>query len=386
MEQQTPEVTRSIQLEQKHVARFDEKLADLRLAERSRERESLNETQQIKDGYKMKWIQRLHAEGVVTGETTEMPIDLMKQMAEEIAVVDRKYEVNGVYFAKCQFSKIIDALREGKRVEFEGWGPYLRDYIFQGIDHDEVELTKGDEIGLALMEFLRKDVIPEAHPIALYDTLNMWMSASDTTGRPLDRDAKKGERGKLMLESNKIEDSFRMFVERQLRSRGIIQEDEQGGAEKDFVLVSERDKQKDAEELARVLEEKGLLRKGEGDELWFQNTIENADDPRYLRINLRSKDGDWQCAALDASAFLNPRNREIVHLVMLPKENFEQQQDHVWEMLHALGFKLENYHNIFFDASDKSSVTPESAVSSLKQQLGSVLGPGSGKKQSHTVH
>lgn len=361
---------REILLERKSEIPFEKKLDKLKVLEKANEIVGMHENQQIRDQYKKLIANR-------DPHCKEIPDDLRHEMSESLQIIDAKYAVNGVHFLKSQFSKIVDALRQGRRVEFEGFGPYLRDYIFQGIDSGEITFTKTDQIGLAIMEFLRA-VLPEAHPVSLYDEYNMWMTAADPFGRPMNRDNEKelfeagATRGRIESVADGIKKQFRDFVERVMRSRGIIKDLEKEGADADFVLLSESEKIRDAEELVKLLDEKGLIERGRGSEIWFQTTVVRCDDPRYMRIRLRDDEGHWECAALDSSGFLNPRNREIVHLVILPKENFEEQQDQVWEILHAIGFRPENYHNIFFE-TENSEVTPESSVNTLRSKLSVLL-------------
>lgn len=355
-------------------ANFDTMLTRLKSAESGRELNGLSKTRALKDQYKARLIKTEGEREVHSDALKEMPLDLRKEMEALLREVDAAYTTAGVHFLKCQFFRIIQALREGKRLEFEGFGPYLRDYIFKDMESETVKLEKADEIGLAVMAFLKREVIPEAHAVSLYDTLNLGTTANDLTGMPQkDVDNPNYTRGKLVLASENIEQMFRNFVERQLRGQGIINAEEQEGPDRDYVLISEKDKIDDAKKLVSAMDKKGLIEYGAGEEIWFQNKLAQCDDPRYLRILLRDKNGNWQCAALDASGFLNPRNREIVHLVILPKENFEVQQDQVWELLHALGFRPQDYHNIFFEV-DNNNVTPASAVKAIRSQVGPLLG------------
>jgi hypothetical protein len=382
-------------------------------------------------------------------------LDKLDAKYEAIEAIDREYTVNGVHFLKCQIFKIIEALRTGKRVEIEAFGPYLRDYI-EDLYSDEVNYTKTDAIGLAIMKLLFK-LLPEAHAVSLYDEYNMWSVAENKLGQPVDKeqidkmrkvieglqntiklqkkkeenwrtkakqiskanttnaddlrqqaeellrkaDNKKNQidvlkenlldlnaemdsykTGRLENESQALKDKFKEFVRESFIKSEIIKPDAVEGAEADYVLLSESEKIKDAEELVEFLKNingKNLIEYGKGEEIFFQQKIGDCDDPRYLRINLRNKQGTWQCAALDASGFLNARNREIMHLVILPKENFEDQQNQVWEILHACGFEPENYHNIHFDTTDPA-ITPESAEKTFEDKFG-VFFP---KKQTST--
>lgn len=363
---------------------FDTKLELLKQEEASNEFAGLREAKKIRDHYRSLLVKKSLGNGLGLDSIFEMPADMVGEMKQQLESIDIKYTEDGVHFLKCQFSKIVDALRQGKRVEFEGFGPYLVDYIFKDMGSDGVELTAPDAVGLAVMKFL-KELFPELKAVSLYDEYNIYKTASDVTGRP----RQQNQMGSLLLEeggavaSERMKADFKKFIEVILLKYGIIEEGDQEGPNADYVLISETDKIKDAEKLVNILEGKGLVVFGEGKEAWFQNNVQGCDDPRYLRIKLRDKNGKWECACLDASGFLDPRNREIVHLVMLPRIPFEEQQDKVWEILNALGFRPENYHNIFFDVRNtesvenksraeeirKSNITPEMAVAALESKL-----------------
>lgn len=375
-----------IYLERQNPQDFEEKLETLSQKEIRGETEGIREASAIRDRYKEELVQKTIAQGLTLDSIKEMPEEMKAEMDRELSEIDEKFTINGVHFLKCQFSDIIDDLRQGKQVEYEAFGPYLKDYLQYLFDKDtkHIPFTKTDEIGLAIMKFLSKEVMPEGRPVSLYDEYNLGTTASGDSGMPVNIDRQerglasemniKGlERGQREVSpDSSYRKKFQEFVEKVFRENGIIKEGDKEGPENDFVLVSESEKIKDAEKLVDILRSKGLVETGEGEEIWFQNTIDKCENPRYLKINLRDKNGKWQCPALDASSFLKPINREITHLVVLPKENFENQQDQVWEILHTLDFKPDHYHNIFFETED-SDVTPESAVKTLRKKIGSLV-------------
>lgn len=389
---------------------FDDKLIEMSEREKSKELVGKNEWKGIKDDFK----KRLSAESTNNDpKFREMPEKMKAEMEEKFREIDDKYTINGVHFLKCQFSEIVKSLINKRRVEYEAFGPYLKDYFDYMFKEsvENIEFTKQDEIGLEIMKLFKNELIPEAHVVSLYDEYNLGVTAALPSGMPFDRDynpnkyeihfthnnladsgqlsdrlpgkKSKGDkknppvsltyidRGRLNNESEILKNEFRKFVENVLRSKGITKDGEKEGRDQDYTLISESQKVEDAKKLVKVLEEKGLI---EGDitseigEIWFQNKIEECDDPRYLRIKLRDEEGHWECAALDASGFLDKSNRNITHLVILPKENFEEQQDQVWEILHSIGFEPENYHNIFIDVEDEK-VTPESTVETIKSKI-----------------
>jgi len=238
---------------------FEKMLTRLQKQEAGRELDGLRQARVLKDEYKVRLVKIAGERGTHPDTIKEMPSNLLEEMSSRLDQID----------------------------------------------------------ALAVMEFLKREVIPEAHAVSLYDTLNLWTTASDASGKPQNRD--------------------------------------------------------DQSDQAHAYHTQGRIAYGVDEEIWFQNTVAQCDDPRYLRILLRDKNGNWQCAALDASGFLNPRNREIVHLVILPKENFEAQQDQVWEILHAFGFQPQDYHNVFFEVKN-NDVTPQSVVDTIRLQIGQLLG------------
>lgn len=385
---------------EKGKANFDDNLSKLRLQESDRETSGWVEAQKLRDEYKTKLVQWAIAEGKNLNEL-EMPGFLKAELDKKMEIVDEKYTVNGVHFLKCHFSKIIDDLRSGRRVEFEAFGPYLKDYLGEGFDVKDVKYMSADETGLAIMKFLRQ-IMPEAHPVSLYDEYNLGTAANESgTGLSTDpsKQKKGSERGQREA-ADIFKDRFKKFVEESMRAQEIIGVGETEGPDKDFVLISETEKIKDAEELVKILKalelEKGrkIIASGVDQEIWFQNNIDDCEDPRHLRIQLRDREGKWQCAALDASGFLNPINRDITHLVILSKpseknkenakdeqdkvNNFEIQQDQVWEILRLLGFQPEHYHNIFFEIDDKydsqnNTFNPGLIVDTIRSQVGVLL-------------
>jgi|GEM_PF-2672591 len=381
---------------EKGKTNFDDNLSKLRRQESDRETQGWMETQKLRDEYKTKFTQWIIDKRKDLSEP-EMPQFLKKELDEKMEIIDQKYTINGVHFLKCHFSKIIDDLRSGRRVEFEAFGPYLKDYLAEGLDVDNTKYISADETGLAIMKFLRQ-IMPEAHPVSLYDEYNLGAAANEIgTGLPTDlsKQQKGSERGQREV-ADTFKDRFKKFVENSMRKQEIIKIGEIEGPDKDYVLISETDKIKDAEKLVATLKalesEKGrkIIESGVDQEIWFQNNIADCEDPRYLRIKLRDREGKWQCPALDASGFLNPINRDITHLVILSKpskinkenvrdeqekvNDFEIQQDQVWEILRFLGFQPEHYHNIFFEVDDKhdshnNTFNPDSVVNTIRSQV-----------------
>jgi hypothetical protein len=234
--------------------------------------------------------------------------------------------------------------------------------------YENIELEKMDEIGLNIMWYLKK-VFPNMCAVSLYDEYNLWVSAYGFDWTPLNRDSglaqKLWNKWQLAVESDVYGKEFKKFVEFMLRKYWAILPNEQEWVDKNYVLVSETDKIESAKVLVEKLREKWLIYEN-WNEIWFKNTIDKCEDPRYLDILLRDASGKRQCAALDASWFLDKRNRDITHLVILPREIFEEQQDMVWELVRTLWIEPKKYHNIFFDIED-DKVNVESVLEVFKK-------------------
>jgi hypothetical protein len=427
---------------------YKKEFDDMKEKERRHELVGLTEWREKKDYYKRLLVKMSIKE---EREIKEMPEDMKAKMDNEYATLAEKYTINGMNFLKCQLSEVIKSLESGRRVEYEAFGPYLRDlqdYLFTepdkikdiiqnekentetGTDKTKSMLSEQNKKELALLKALKNELMPEGHAVSLSDEYNGGIAAALPDGRPFNRDdnpkgheihyvhdsnindpgylnsgvceesekekkeekdkgkgkekSKKAknskdqavdliylDRGRLNIESKLVSKGFRDLVDNILRAYDIVKDGEEEGRNKDYTLLLESEKVEEAKKLVEVLDEKGLI---EGDitsetgEIWFQNTIKNCDDPRYLRIKLRSEDGHWECAALDASGFLDKSNLENTHLLILPKERFEEQQDKVWEILKSINFQPEHYHNIFIDYENEK-LTPELAVKTLASKI-----------------
>lgn len=274
--------------------------------------------------------------------------ELASKMGEELGSIESAAIREGVDFSRCQFEDIFESKFP---VEFESFSPYLADYNLATGEIWEDKLTKTDQIGIAIAKMLRGK-FPEARMISLYDEYNTDMPySSDIFGRP----TSTGPQIKLP-ESTKI--NFRENIKEFLEKKGLIKLDDKEG--KNFLLISESEKIKDAEELVKKLEELEKLKntrfiKRDGEAIYFVN--EKAENPLYREITLRTKNGRWLCEALDASSYIKEENKKITHLVVLPN-HFKEQQDKVWEMLRVLGIDSTHYHNIFYDEKvDTETIT-----------------------------
>ncbi|PIY96907.1 MAG: hypothetical protein COY66_01925 [Candidatus Kerfeldbacteria bacterium CG_4_10_14_0_8_um_filter_42_10] len=288
------------------------------------------------------------------GYSDETDKQVKMRMDEELAYTSKEAIRAGVDFSQCQFNQIINAYQSGNKVEFESWSPYMSDYNTSTGEIWSDKLTESDAIGLEVAKVLRKK-FPKARLISLYDEYNSSMpDSADAWGRPSKeatdekgtvlKDAKNNplDAGQIAF-SDEARQAFRDSVEKTLRDREVILPSEKEG--KNFLLVSESSKVKDAEMLVEKLEANGNI-EHDGEAIYFVNP--DSENPAYQRIILRTKTGRWLCEALDASSYMNPENLKITHLVVLP-EHFKEQQNKVWEMLRMLGIKPTNYHNVYYD-------------------------------------
>jgi hypothetical protein len=271
--------------------------------------------------------------------------------------------IEGLDFSKAQLADYARAYKEGRQVEFEAFSPYAMDYNLATGEIDEDNLRNSDKVGLEITRVLREK-FPEARMISLYDEYNTGMpDSANYRGRP--REEMTDEKGRVVHEKNAPQlridqenrENFRASVQQVLENQGIIDtsQDQEG---QDYLLVSETEKIKDAEELVRQLEEQApelIVREGEA--LYF---VKDDGD----RVTLRNTNGDWKCEALDASSYIKPENAEITHLVVLPKD-FEEQQNNVWAILKSLGIEPTNYHNIFFP----ENADPDQVARVIKEQI-----------------
>ncbi len=275
-------------------------------------------------------------------------------MALDVLSRNRESEpASAVDFSKCQMNDFLKAVKEGKRIDIETFSPYLADYNNVTGEIWESGLTNADAIGIALAKMMREQ-FSDARMVSLYDEYNSDRSdVQDECGRPV--------QGKQRPFDEKTNAAFHASLLRLLREKGVISPSDHEGDQ--YLLISESEKIRDAEELVNRLQKGGYIQNGEGEEIFFHSPV--AENSANQHIPLRTKNGRWLCEALDAASFLKEENREITHLVVLPI-HFREQQDKVWEILRVLGIQPTNYHNIFFD--DKKS-TPDGVVSAVRQAI-----------------
>lgn len=235
-------------------------------------------------------------------------------------------------FSKSQMDKIIASLDNGQPVEYESFSPYLRDNDMTNASLKD-ELTAEDQTGMEVLKLLNRE-LPEAKSVSLYDEYNL----------PDDRTESFSANEK---------DSFLQSIKDRL--------DKEGAEINEF--ISESSKQETAQQLTDRLQQQGLIKEKKG-ALYFNDGQSHGGQNDEHFFPLKTQGGRWTCEALDASSFLDEKNQKITHLVILPK-SFQLQQDRVWNILHALGIKPENYHNIFFDTNEK----PETVVQKIQEEI-----------------
>lgn len=299
--------------------------------------------------------------------------DLAEKMKTELAFVEKLATREGVNFAKCQMHNIVEAYKNGKEVEFEALSPYLSDYNTATGEIWADKLTKADAIGLAVSGLLRME-FPKAKLISLYDEYNSEMPDSsnfrgnptrELINGPLIRDVKREKIDAPQITfPDKTKENFKESLKKILESGGAIGENDKEG--ENYLFVSESSKVASAEKLVEKLEKKGNIQ-SEGQAIYFVNP--EAENPAYRKITLRTPSGRWLCEALDASSYLDEKNLEITHIVVLPNE-FIEQQDKVWEVLRTLGINPTNYHNIFYD----KNVAREKVVEIIRNEIETSMG------------
>ncbi|MFA6553122.1 MAG: hypothetical protein WCT27_01730 [Patescibacteria group bacterium] len=296
----------------------------------------------------------------------------------DVAVEKKDTYENSIDFDKCQMDKVVDAYLKGVQLEWESYSPYLSDHKLSTGELLKDNLPQVEKIGVAIGKYLREK-FDKARMISLYDEYNTDMpDTMDAYGQPVDiKRTHRGTDGELTLEmpgkesadsrrqkmiqksgevagefrqislSDEVKAAFRNNIKEFLVEQGVIKP--QDKEEDSYLLVSESSKTETAPELIKALyEHNHELVKGPGvSEIITGGQTQDKTITFKDEFTLRSKEGRWMCEALDASAFLDPENRKITHLVILP-EHFKSQQDRVWTMLNSMGFQAENYHNIYF--------------------------------------
>jgi len=252
-----------------------------------------------------------------------------KKLALLLEQHSRPWQFRGVDFSRAQLTDLVRARNNGRTIEFETLGPYLADYIrYKGVMSQE-NLIPEDRTGLAVATIMRQ-FFPAARLVALCDEYNTAKQTDAYTNVAAN------------FSSSDIK-NFKESFTRLLVDAGVISKTDV--ADKDYLLISESTKARDAGMLVKLLKQKGLITE-HGAEILFVNPA--AENPLYREIRLRTKSGRWLCEALDAASFLNPINRDILHLVVLP-HYMKAQQDKVWEILRVLGITPDGYHNIFYN-------------------------------------
>lgn len=250
-------------------------------------------------------------------------------LAELIQKIERTSIQDGVDFSRCQMAELFDARNRGVPIEFEMIGPYMADYASANYKMTTENLISEDAIGLQLAAVFR-DIFPSARLVSLCDDYN--------TGK-FSVHAKTD----IATYGAATKRHFKQSLVRLFKFYNAIGQDAVHGQH--YLLISEDNMQLNAELLVARLEGQGYIQRT-GDEITFIN--EDAENPLYAQVRLRTKSGRWLCEALDAASYIDPANRNITHLVVLPSY-MKTQQDRVWEILRVLGIPSNRFHNIFFD-------------------------------------
>lgn len=269
-------------------------------------------------------------------------------IAARMAEWEALYTRNGVNFSRCNVSAILTHYTAEERVEFETLGPYLSSYLQHGGVMSKDNLIPEDAIGLQLAIAMRK-LFPKARLVSLYDDYNTHQPGSDARAT-----------GAAPIFTEPIKQRFRESLLRLFIESGALHKHPIPDIE--YCLVSENAKVPDADVLVSKLEAEGhIIRKSK--EIIFVN--DDAENPLYTQITLRTSKGKWLCEALDAATFLKHENLHILHIVALP-EYMKAQQDKVWELLRVLGVASDKYHNVFYDHTQK----PEHIIQTVIEEFG----------------
>ena len=256
-------------------------------------------------------------------------------------------------FSRCQIRELLTAiLLKGLRLESEFWGAYM-------LDHDLkygniTSLMNEEKVGLSIGKILN-EIFAEMKVVSLFDDYNTGLSDQiDAWGRPAANDENGVRAGQRSVSHESVQ-NFVQNMERIYNKWGIQ-------SKNGFHFVSESSRQAPAEKLITELQKLGKIERTDSSEVFFVNPAAENKDLR--RFKLRSKNGHYLCPALDSAGFLGKENfDEVVHLIILPSQQFSSQQDKVWEILKVLDLQPENYHNIFYD----ENADPELVAAQFKE-------------------
>lgn len=207
----------------------------------------------------------------------------------------REIARSGIDFSKCQSKAIVEAYNNGRQVEFEAFSPYVADYDLKNGDIRTSPLLNSDATGIAIAKKLRAE-FPQATMVSLYDEYNTGMpDSTDIYGNPR-------ALGPQLELDEPVKKNFRQSVEQLLRKHQVLKEQDREG--ENFLLISESSKIQAAENLVAQLESAGHIRRS-GEAIYYIN--KEAENPAYVEVQLRTKQGRWLCEALDAASYLDPK-------------------------------------------------------------------------------
>jgi hypothetical protein len=255
---------------------------------------------------------------------------LRAQLVRQLDEYEQPFINAGVNFSRAQISVIRQRYAEGKVIEFETVGPYLANYLASGGTMTLDNLIPEDLIGVRLAALFRT-IFPKARLAALCDEYNQ-VTAGQQVNDAIPEPFTQAQKQRFLA-------SFKTV----LTQAGALSEDATEWNE--YILQAESDNAVLADRLVALLDEAGHIQNDKG-ALYFVNP--EAENPLHQRFCLRTAQGRWLCETLDAAGFLQPINRDITHLVVLPSY-MRTQQDRVWEILRVLGFTPSQHHNLFFD-------------------------------------
>ncbi|WP_157110249.1 ElyC/SanA/YdcF family protein, partial [Nocardia anaemiae] len=279
-------------------------------------------------------------------------ISALRNQAElDEAYQDAELEKGGVIYGRAQPEEIARAVAEGRPIIVETVGPYLVDYPDGIITGENLIPTDRNILNAsaATIEILRRRY-PRAdiRVACLWDDYNLRNPATGATRDPK-RPFAEHERA-----------SFKAGQISLLQQFGILDENAVDG--RDFFLVQESAMTEKALDLVGNLDDLGLIRRDPNDSrITFVNY--NPENASHYQFDLRTRDGKWECEALDfakAITVLEAVGPDSVMVVPMGTV-MARQQDKLWELLRAYGMHPQNLHVYLFD-SDYDTLGQLSAV------------------------
>lgn len=292
----------------------------------------------------------------LSGNENQKPYrEKAKRLISILSEIEKEYadvQPSKVHSLDVSYSWVRDVLitmiKGTLPIEIETVGPYLAAHVSsEGTLTINMDSLPDDEaVGVELAVILRRiadEIGEQTRIVSLLDEYN----TSDGT-----------------LFTEEQQQKYVLAVSDMLLKRGVIKESDDPG--NDFVLIRESEQVK---KIPRFIDELKKSNFGEivvsGQDISFMPNKQFVD---ILGLNSKSRRKEFRkvgiklvhngrplCQALDASSFLDPINKQYVHVVILDQK-FAAEQDKTYALLRALNIvRQDRYHNIFFDSRVASS-------------------------------